>query len=88
MESRIRMQTCIPLFRVVSQASLVSDMATLTLAEYRRILMTLAGALSEPSRWFSPEQVMLKGHDLNPGQVHHEVFCEHVQGSPSSEVRS
>ena len=55
------------MFRVVSQPGLVSDMAILALAEYRRILMTLAGALSEPSRWFSPEQVMLKGHELNPG---------------------
>ena len=43
-------------------------MAQLTVAEFRRTLMALAEALSEPGRRFSPDQVMLKGHELNPGQ--------------------
>ena len=47
---------------------LVFDMAQLTVAEFRRTLMALAEALSEPGRRFTPDQVMLKGHELNPGQ--------------------
>ena len=43
-------------------------MAQLTVAEYRRSLMALAEALAEPGRRFSPDEVMLKGHELNPGQ--------------------
>ena len=43
-------------------------MAQLTVAEYRRSLMALAEALSEPGRRFTPDEVMAKGHELNPGQ--------------------
>jgi len=43
-------------------------MAQLTVAEFRRTLVALAEALSEPGRRFTPDQVMLKGHELNPGQ--------------------
>ena len=43
-------------------------MANLTVAEFRRTLMALAEALSEPGRRFTPDEVMLKGHELNPGQ--------------------
>ena len=42
-------------------------MAVPTVPEYRRTLMALAEALSEPGRRFTPDQVMLKGHELNPG---------------------
>ena len=55
-------------FSVVLQHSLLFDMAQLTVAEYRRSLMALAEALAEPGRRFSPDEVMLKGHELNPGQ--------------------
>ena len=47
---------------------LVFGMAQLTVAEFRRTLMALAEALSEPGRRFTPDQVMLKGHELNPGR--------------------
>ena len=47
---------------------LVFDMAQLTVAEFRRTLMALAEALSEPGRPFTPDQVMLQAHELNPGQ--------------------
>ena len=47
---------------------LVFDMEKSTVAEYRRTLMALAEALSEPGRRFTPDEVMLKGHELNPGQ--------------------
>ena len=30
--------------------------------------MALADALSEPGRRFNPDQVMLEGHKVNPGQ--------------------
>ena len=40
----------------------------MTIAEFRRALMALAEALSEPGRRFTPDEVMLKGHELNPGQ--------------------
>ena len=43
-------------------------MAQLTVAEFRRSLMALAEALSEPGRRFTPDEVMAKGHELNPGQ--------------------
>ena len=43
-------------------------MAQVTVAEFRRTLMALAEDLSEPGRRFTPEQVMQKGHELNPGQ--------------------
>ena len=43
-------------------------MATLTMTEYRRSLAALAEALSEPGRRFSPDQAMLKGHELDPGR--------------------
>ena len=43
-------------------------MAQLTVAEYRRSLMALAEALSEPGRRFTTDEVMAKGHELNPGQ--------------------
>ena len=55
-------------FSVVLRHSLLFDMAQLTVAEYRRSLMALAEALAEPGRRFSPDEVMLKGHELNPGQ--------------------
>ena len=38
-----------------------------TVAEFRRTLLALAEALAEPGRRFTPDQVMLKGHELNPG---------------------
>ena len=57
-----------PLFCVVRLASLLYVMAQVTVAEFRRTLMALAEALSEPGRRFTPEQVMQKGHELNPGQ--------------------
>ena len=57
-----------PLFCVVPLTSLLFDMAQLTVAEFRRTLMALAEALSEPGRRFTPDEVMLKGHELNPGQ--------------------
>ena len=43
-------------------------MSEMTIAEFRRALMALAEALSEPGRRFTPDEVMLKGHELNPGQ--------------------
>ena len=43
-------------------------MAQMTVSEFRRALMALAEALVEPGRRFTPDQVMLKGHELNPGQ--------------------
>ena len=43
-------------------------MAQLTVAEFRRSLMALAEALSEPGRRFTPDEVMATGHELNPGQ--------------------
>ena len=43
-------------------------MAQVTVAEFRRTLMALAEALSEPGRRFTPDQVMQKGHELNLGQ--------------------
>ena len=49
-------------------------MANLTVAEFRRTLMALAEALSEPGRRFTPDEVMLKGHELNPGQ--HGAFSK------------
>ena len=55
-------------FSVVLRHSLLFDMAQLTVAEYRRSLMALAEALAEPGRRFSPDEVKLKGHELNPGQ--------------------
>ena len=42
-------------------------MAVSTVAEFRRTLLALAEALAEPGRRFTPDQVMLKGHELNPG---------------------
>ena len=42
-------------------------MADLTMEEFRRVLMDLATALSEPGRRFSLDQVMQKGHGLLPG---------------------
>ena len=57
-----------PLFCVVPLTSLLYRMAQVTVAEFRRTLMALAEALSEPGRRFSPDQVMQKGHELNPGQ--------------------
>ena len=57
-----------PLFCVVPLTSLLNVMAQVTVAEFRRTLMALAEALSEPGRRFTPEQVMQKGHELNPGQ--------------------
>ena len=39
----------------------------MTISEFRRALMALAEALSEPGRRFTPDEVMLKGHELNPG---------------------
>ena len=41
-------------------------MATMTMLEFRQVLMDLATALSEPGRRFSLDQV-LKGHELQPG---------------------
>ena len=57
-----------PLFCVVPLTSLLYRMAQVTVAEFRRTLMALAEALSEPGRRFTPDQVMQKGHELNPGQ--------------------
>ena len=57
-----------PLFCVVPLTSLLFTMAQVTVAEFRRTLMALAEALSEPGRRFTPDQVMQKGHELNPGQ--------------------
>ena len=50
-----------PLFCEVPLTSLLFD-------KFHRTLMALAEALSEPGRRFSPDQVMLNGHELNPGQ--------------------
>ena len=44
------------------------DIATSTVAELRHTCMALAEAVSEPGHPFNPDQVMLKGHKLNPGQ--------------------
>jgi hypothetical protein len=57
-----------PLFRWRPKTSHNFDMAQLTVAEFRRSLMALAEALSEPGRRFTPDEVMAKGHELNPGQ--------------------
>ena len=57
-----------PLFCVVPLTSLLNVMAQVTVAEFRRTLMALVEALSEPGRHFTPDQVMQKGHELNPGQ--------------------
>ena len=43
-------------------------MAPLMVAQLRRSLMALAEALSEPGRRFTTDEVMAKGHELNPGQ--------------------
>ena len=43
-------------------------MAQSTVAELRQTLMALAEALSEAGRRFTPDQVMAKGHELNPGR--------------------
>ena len=43
--------------------------------------MALAEALSEPGRRFSPDQVMLKGHELNPGQYGTRSSSPSVGGS-------
>ncbi len=42
-------------------------MATLAMLEFRQVLMDLATALSEPGRRYSLDQVVLKGHELQPG---------------------
>ena len=43
-------------------------MSQMTISEFRSALMALAEALSEPGRRFTPDEVMVKGHELNPGQ--------------------
>ena len=44
-------------------------MADLTMEEFRRVLMDLATALSEPGRRFSLDQVMQKGHEFTSGRT-------------------
>ena len=56
------------MFCADTRTSLHFGMAQLTVAEFRRTLMALAEALSEPGRRFTPDEVMMRGHELNPGQ--------------------
>ena len=60
--------TCFVYSCVVTQTSLLFDIATLAVAELRRTFMVLAEALSDPGRRFTPDQVLLKGHELNHGK--------------------